>query len=131
MNKIEIDDTRKLILFKAVGSYSIVEARAFMARLRSHDRNIQEYHRFLNLREVESMNFTKDELMTFSDLVKNIRSNNTTAKACFLCKDVGTEKIAQIFLEFMKPQYVNNLITQDIRDCADYLEVELSILEQF
>ena len=131
MEKVEIRDDIKLILFNPGEIYSTNSIKSYISIVYKHPLSTYEYRRFVNLSDVISQNIKPDEMGNMASIVKKFRAYKSEAKGCFYCKDPETEKIMTMFVEKMKPDFLNYRVVSELKECADYLDVDVDVLKEF
>lgn len=128
MEKIEIIDDKKLILFNPGEIFTTNSIKNYIDIVIKHPRPTYEYQRFVNLSNVISQKIKPNEMDSMASIVKKFRAYRPEARGCFYCIDSETEKIINIFVKKMKPEFENYIVTKKIAECADYLDVDINDL---
>ena len=131
MDKLEIRDDLKLILFKPFNTYSVHSIKRYISKVHQHQKSTFEYNRFIDLSDISMTKFSPHDIDHMTSIIKKFRAYRTEAVACFFCKEIGINRIASLFVEKMKPEFKNSCIASDIEDCAKFLNVEIHHLIDF
>jgi hypothetical protein len=131
MEKLEIKDDIKLILFNPGEIFSTNSIKNNIDIVHKHPLPTYEYKRFVNLFEVITQKIKPYEMENMASIVKKFRSYRAEAKGCFYCKDSKTVEIINVFVEKMKPEFLNYIITTKLEDCEKYLNIDINVLKTF
>ena len=130
MDKIEIKEDLELVLFKPTDHLSINSIINYVTIIKDFPGKTDHFKRFTKLTKLTGINLKLTDIELITTLIKNIRSNGN-AKSCFYYKEYGVEKLVKLIVDNMKPELTDFLVSSDLQSCAEYLEVDLEILEKF
>lgn len=131
MNKVEIIDDLKLILFRPSDMNNTDSIKDCINTIRKHGSKTLDYDRFTDLSRLETVNLKYPDTKQISSLILSIRSEKISVKSCLYYKKIGVEKITQLILGNLKSNLDGFLISDDINKIAEYLNVDINLLKDF
>ncbi len=129
MGKIEINHDFKLIVFNAGEDFSPESLKEYIDFLFYNDANTASYQRITDLSNIKSTRLKSSDFDNMASLLKDFRFETPDNKTCFYCKNPEIEKLANYFIEKMKPEFINFFASTKLNECAEFLDLELPVLE--
>ncbi len=131
MEKFEINDDLKLIFFRPKEIFTLDSIKKYIQTVSIYKKDISDYKRFLDFSKIISSNFKYPELISMIESIKKIRISSSQPKACFYCKDKGIERLANLVVEKLKPEFTNNIASIDFEECTAYLELDAEVFKPY
>lgn len=131
MEKLKFIDDIELIYFEPGVTLSPGSVSNYIDKILEYKFNTLKYQRFFNLSKIESNLIKPEDIENIVHLAKDFRLHNKDIRTCFYCKNDEDKKLVDIFVEKMKPDFINYFASIELKECVEYLGVDLEVIKSF
>lgn len=131
MDKNEINHDFKLIVFNPGEDFSPESLKEYIDFLYYNEADTSSYKRITDLSNIKSTRLKSSDFDNMASLLKDFRFEKPDNKTCFYCKNSEIEKLANYFIEKMKPEFINFFASTKLEECAEYLDIDIMVLEMY